>query len=274
MQKLDKSKLVMSLSKKQKLVPYLDKAIRKFDKPWEFKYDTKQGDDAWHPSGDCTPTADELYKKITNGSASSFNADGGLNKAFQVGHFWHQLLQHIVLEELEFCEAKAIERKGLRAWDRNGFIDPEDVPIEKLDVIKEAGYTKAQWTPPPYHWATGSGDIAPLVLPKGWEGVVDFKTMGSGQYGRDTTPMPDWCAGKYECQINMYMDFFDLERSLILAINKDSGAFKEWEFVRNQPLIDRIYDKWKFVSECLDDGSFPEETTEEPLPLTGPYEGT
>jgi hypothetical protein len=48
--------------------------------------------------------------------------------------------------------------------------------------------------------------------------------------------------------MNIYMDFFDYDRALILAINKDTPHdFKEFEFRRNQPLIDVIYDKWKFV---------------------------
>jgi hypothetical protein len=59
--------------------------------------------------------------------------------------------------------------------------------------------------------------------------------------------------------MNVYMDFFDYDRALIVAVNKDTPHdFKEFEFRRNQPLIDVIYDKWKFVAECLQDEDRPD----------------
>jgi hypothetical protein len=249
MKKLDKSKLVMSLSKKEKLAPYLDKAIQEFDEPFKFDYEPKKADvvPAWHPSGDCTPTVEQLYKQATKTLSDEPPRLILPQKAMMVGHYWHQFLQHIVLEKLEFCEPDAIERKGVRTWY----------------------HRKCK----PYQFAIGSGDVAPIELPRGWKGIVDFKTMGSGSFKQ--AALPEMFAGKYEAQINIYMDFFNEERAMLLCINKDTPHdFKEIIFVRNQPLIDLIYEKWEFVSRCISEGSMPLEHVEPILPFSGPYEGT
>lgn len=272
MQKLDKSKLVNNLGKRYKLVPFLDKALMTFEEEWEFKYEPKKGDTAWHPSGHCTPPVSVLYAEAKV-VVDELNANGNgtlvydgppppestaMRKTFQVGHFWHQLLQHIVLHKLEFCTPDAIEVRGKKEW-------------ANPDVFYYGGSGDGIRLPKPYHWTTGSGDIAPLVLPSKWEGVVDFKTMGSQQFKQPG--IPSWIGDKYECQINIYMDFFDLEHGLIVAINKDSPHdMKEFEFVRNQPLIDAIYEKWEFISDCIDHDV---EITEDddnyhPLPTAGP----
>lgn len=264
MQKLDKSKLVMNLGKKYKLAPYLDKVMTTFDEPFEFKYESKIHDNAWHPSGDCTPTALELYEKAClhletidlepdDEDALPEILSESLRKSFMVGHFWHQLLQHIVLKKLEFCEPWAIERKGMRVWQEDNSYGSS--PSAKLA------------TPAPFGWATGSGDLAPLVLPSGWQGVVDFKTMNSRTFKQNIVPFAD----KYECQINIYMDFFGEDKALILGINKDTPHdFKEFEYERNNDLISAIYNKWEYVSECLDSGIAPTTDDVFELPLKGP----
>lgn len=237
--KLDKTQLVKNLIKRHKLVTHLDRVIGDEEFVWEFTYSPKVGDDAWHPSGDCTPSAYSLWRKgIGDVEEKPFGVS--LRKTFMVGHFWHQYLQHIVLDKLQFCNPDAIERRGVNRWGEGAF-----------------------------HWATGSADIAPCDIPGHGEFCVDFKTMGSFDYKR--TGLPDWCAAKYECQINIYMDFFDLERGLIVAINKDSPHdMKEFEFRRNDQLIAEIYDKWKLVSEWLDDDFVPVEAPEPDLSLVGP----
>lgn len=241
--RLDKTNLVRNLSKRYKLVPHLDREIAKGDFVWQFDYEPKKGDTGWHPSGDCTPTPYELYMKAT-GQAHERPFSGDLYKTFMVGHFWHQYIQWIVEKKLGLCQPEDIERRGSRVWR------------------EEDG------KPVPFHWATGSGDMAPCRLPDG-EFLVDIKTMGSHDFKRNG--VPDWCAGKYEAQMNIYMDFFDLDRALILAVCKDSPhAFKEFEFERNQPLIDAIYHKWHLVSECISEGVTPPVDEDIFLPLRGP----
>ncbi len=111
--------------------------------------------------------------------------------------------------------------------------------------------------------------MAPCSIPTHDDYVVDFKTMGDHDYRQ--TGVPTWCANKYEAQINIYMDLFDLDKALIVAIQKGTPHdFKEFEYRRNDTLVDAIYKKWHIVSDALDAGIPPEEDIV--LPFTGPRE--
>lgn len=251
--KFDKTKLTKSLAQNNILVPFLDRAFDTFDEPWTFDYEEKGVDDAWHPSGDCIPQVTTLYantvdayKHITNGGKvqrASKDISGSLRKSFMVGHYWHQLIQYIIVNKLEFATNDDIERKGKRAWG--------DVTCPG---VGDPVY-------PPYHWVTGSGDIAPMRTPR-WTGIVDIKTIGGAQFKecQATKKLPPRFDSKYTAQINIYMDLFDQDKGMILGVNKDSPHdFIEFQFNRNQKLIDAIYTKWRFVSECLDEGIEPTE---------------
>jgi hypothetical protein len=245
--KPDKSKLVKNLANGNILTPYLDRAFQDFDGPFTFEYSSKISDNAWHPSGDCIPTVTELWEKATGTSMHS-PPSGQLRKTFMVGHYWHQLLQHLMVDVLKLVPIEAVERSGERAW--GGAVN------NSLTV---------PWAP--YHWVHGSADICPLEL-KGWTGLVDFKTMSAQQFKQQQ--LPDWCADKYRCQLNIYMALFDVDKALILGVNKDSPHdFKEYQYVRDQPLIDAIFAKWKFVGELLDADERPteEDDVEYELPL-------
>lgn len=229
------SKFVKAFQKTQ-LVSHLDRAISGWDGDWEYKYSPKQGDDGWHPSGHCTPSVHELWQVATGQSENQF---GDMNKTFQVGHFWHQYLQHIVLDVMGFCDESAIERSGEKRWGGG-----------------------------PFQYATGSGDIAPVVLPDGKELLVDFKTMSSHAFKRPDPPA--YAVDKWECQTNIYMDFFDIEEGIIVCINKDTPHdFKEFRYLRNEPLVEAIYEKWHLVSQCLTEGIEPPEDEIIELPLKG-----
>lgn len=256
--KVDKSKMVRNLARNTKLVQHLDKAIGKGDFIWQYEYEPKKADDAWHPSGHCTPSVYELYHDAKGSvwmnpgvpTVPVAPHPASLLKTFQVGHFWHAYLQWIVEKQLGFCEAKHIERRGKRVWQQS---------IGRADA------------PTAFHWVTGSADIAPCSIPGHDDYLVDFKTMGA----HDFKPMaaPKWAVGKWECQLNIYMDFFDIEKALIVGILKDSPhEFKEFEFHRNQELVDALYSKWKLVSACLDEGVEPPEDEEIELPLRGPID--
>lgn len=242
--KLTKHNMARKLVTKTKLAVHIDRAIESNDDfEWTYKYEPKKGDDAWHPSGDCTPSPRELFDKAI-GAKESQPISGGLRKTFQVGHFWHGYLQHVVVEILGYADWDSIERSGERVWNKDG-----DKP-------------KA------YNWCRGSADIAPVKIPHHGEFLVDFKTMGSFDFKK--TALPEWSAAKYECQMNIYMDFFDLDQAIIVAINKDSPhELKEFIFDRNQPLIDTIYNKWQYVSECLESGNIPDESESWELPIRG-----
>lgn len=247
--KPDKTKLVRNLAQGNVLVPFLDRAFQTFDDPFDFKYEPKQHDDAWHPSGDYLPHVTDLYAKAT-GEAEERSFSGSLRKQFMVGHFWHQLLQFLVVERLEFGTTWGdIEREGMDVWD--WAVPP---PL-------------ANTTPKAYHWIHGSADICPLDTGK-WRGLVDFKTMKPMDFKQ--AGLPDWCADKYLCQMQIYMHLFDEEKALIVGINKEDGQFREYEFTRDQDLIDNIVEKWKFVSHCLDAGEAP--TTEDDEAFLLPFQ--
>ena len=90
----------------------------------------------------------------------------------------------------------------------------------------------------------------------------------SGGYGFAISMLASGFAAKYECQMNIYMDLFEYDRALIVAVNKDTPHdFKEFEFRRNQPLIDMIYEKLKFVADCIVDEERPDAEDDEAFPL-------
>lgn len=255
-------KVVKNLGQRYKLVPFLDLEIGRGEFEWHFDFEPKKGDDAWHPSGDCVPSVHDLWLKTQDHEPRVIPTS--LMKAFMVGHFWHQYLQWIVHMRLEFCEEKAIERRGKKIWDYTCDCDrDEKTPLNCWCCTGQE--------PLPYHWATGSGDIAPCIIPDIGRYAVDFKTMNARTFamGPDLGLMAKW-----ECQGNIYLDFFDMDEILFVGICKDSPHdMKEWMFRRNQPLIDAIYNKWKLVSACLDEGIEPPEDEDIELPLEGAYTG-
>lgn len=217
------------LKKNHKLVPYLEELIKK-DETFEgfnFSYEAKKSDDAFHPSGDCTSTVAELAAKILGtGEVKDWS---GMAKTFMVGHFWHHYLQW------------ALEKGELASW-------------EEIEVNH-----KVYWGDRPYEWATGSADVAPCHIPEEGEYVVDFKTMSGHQYKGNG--VPDWAAVKYEAQICVYMDWFEIDRGLIIAVQKDSPhAMKEFEYEANPDLVSAIYTKWELAGQVAYEGlEVPEE---------------
>ena len=213
------------LSPKYKLVPKLDKAIADFDEEWDFHYVPKAPDLFWHPSGHCTPAPSVLYDlavaRLNDDEDEDFARS--MRKYGPVGHFWHQFLQHIMVR-YDMVEPEAIERNGFKTWSSVGFSTHRDT---------EPGSTFA-----PFHAVIGNADVAPWVF-KDQPYIVDFKTMSSRSFQQVT--LPSGFAAKYECQMNIYMDLFEYDRALIVAVNKDTPHdFKEFEFRRNQPLIQMI----------------------------------
>lgn len=251
--KLPSSAFTKNLVKRTKLIQHYDPIWDTWDGPLTFTYSSKEGDDAFHPSGDCTPSSQALCVKAT---AKMVGKDpdpvkGSLRKAFLVGHFWHQVYQHLTLTKLGFCESASVERTGMTTWgwQDSEMSDPNPIPL-------------------PYHWARGSADIAPCEVPGYGPYLVDFKTMNARDFGKQDPPA--WTADKWECQLNIYMDWFKLDRALIIGICKDSPhELKEFEYRLNQPLVKAIYEKWQNVSNCITLDITPDQDEDPPLPLMG-----
>jgi len=261
--KLTSTNLTKQLVRRNKLVHHIDQSLNDWDGPFEFKYESKKTDDAFHPSGDCTPSVQELharaihYLAVIDGPTKRPDISPSLRKTFLVGHFWHQFLQHLVVERLGFATDAEIERRGTKIWS-----------YDNLTATKEISVDEASLHPTPFHWATGSADIAPCHVPVYGDCLVDFKTMKGLDFNRNYAP--EWCVNKWEAQCNIYMDWFDLEKALIVGIEKDSPhSLKEFEFIRNQPLIDAIYEKWEYVGYFLDNNLTPNADDNILLPFNG-----
>lgn len=232
--KLD-SKQFKTLAKGDKLVPHLDNALGEGDFAWSFNYTPKGVDDAWHPSGDCTPSPRKLYLQATGKGDSIPHL-----RAFIVGHFFHAYIQHVLVEKMAFAD-----------WG----------DIEKSHEVR--------WADGPYNWARGTADVAPCRIPSHGDYLVDIKTMNSHDF--NTPHPPKWLADKWECQLAIYMDWHKLDRALILGVQKDSPhAMKEFEYEANPPLVKAIMDKWKAVGQCVADEFEPSADETWDLPLKGP----
>jgi len=251
--KLTSTTLTKNLVKRTKLIQHLDRAFENWDETdFVFTHGPKGKDDAFHPSGDCTPSINDLYDKVIkhlDGEDTFGPISASLRKTFMVGHYWHAILQHLLVHELGFATPESIECRGAKRWGNGAF-----------------------------HWATGSADVAPCAIPKHGDWIVDFKTMNGRVFAQEGLPNytdnHGYTTGqKWEAQVNIYMDWFDLEHGLIVGVNKDSPhAFKEFEFIRNQPLIDAIYHKWELISYCLEDDDVPHPSEDPPLEFIGPVQ--
>lgn len=252
---INKSNAAKNLAKNYKFIPHLDKALAEDEFEWEAKFERKAKDDAFHPSGDCTPSLHELWAKATGNAEEREPFGAGLRKTFAVGHFWHAYLQWATVEVLGFAGWSDIERRGMVGWggqERESHFDHIGTPY--------------LWEP--WHWATGSADIAPVSIPGQGDFLVDFKTQNGRAFAQPNPP--DWCADKWECQFAVYMEWFDLDQTICLCINKDAPHdFKEFIYVRNPELADAIHEKWKLVSQCVAEGIEPPVDEPWDLPLRG-----
>lgn len=219
--KMDKTRLVKDTLTNYKLVPHIDRAIAQGEFEWSAHFESKHGDDGFHPSSHCLPSPLALYNSIVLDEHEPIS--GSLRKTFAVGHFWHAYLQHICVEKLGFCGWDEVEQKGTKVWGMNG-----------------------DGSPKPYHYATGSADIAKCSIPRHGDWLIDFKTMNAIDFR--TPGLPNRFYEKYLAQINIYMSFFDMEKALIVKVQKDSPHdLSEIEVYRNQPLIDAIFTKWEIT---------------------------
>lgn len=216
-------KFLKNLKKNHKLVPYLEELIAdpSMIEEFVFEYSAKVSDDAFHPSGDCTTSIEDLHHKIMGtGEVRDWS---GMEKTFMVGHFWHAYLQHLLVQ--------------------GGLASSETIEHNH----------KMRWGQRPYEWATGSADVSSCQIPEEGDYLVDFKTMSSFQY--KSSGVPDWAALKYEAQISVYMDWFGLDRALIVAINKDGAHdLKEFEYEANPDMASAIFTKWELAGRVAYEG--------------------
>jgi hypothetical protein len=210
------------------LVPHIDNYFNmgKFPDSFNFSINmNKEPDDDFHPSGDCYPCIGELYRKRM-GHHQPHPLTAASQKNFAVGHFWHGLLQTILVEEL-------------------GFATKDDVEM----LLK---YKKDNWA------ARGSCDIARCYLPTQKDPLlVDFKTMNARYFAMD--PLPKDLLDKWTLQVNCYMDWLgDVKRAIIVGIKKDSPhEFREIIIDYNPDLLVPVYSKWTEVIDAIQQQRIP-----------------
>jgi hypothetical protein len=244
---------VKKMAIQHRVVPHIERAIDQLGEfEWTASFGSKVADDAWHPSGDCMSSLHDLYLKAI-GDAEAERIGGSLRKIFAVGHFWHAYLQEIMVRADLTTQAN-VERRGMTGWG----------PVD----ARHLGHVgDIPWMP--WHWSTGLIDIADCDIPGHGVAVVDFKTMNTMDFKRNAPP--ERFGDKWECQLNIYMDWTGCETAFIIGIDKGTPhSFKEFMYDRNQPLIDAIYAKWQLVSSCVTEGVTPPLDEEWPMPLKGP----
>lgn len=250
--------ILKDLSKQQKLVPHINRwFLQSKEGMPPINLDVplyKEKDDAFHPSGDCTDCARVLYAR-REGHIESEKFGSGDYKTFANGHMWHNLLYYVVCEGLGFTTRRYIEQEyRLQAWADTY---PGDAKLEIMEgpfpfdaaAEKHAG---AAW------WARGHMDMARVQIP-GYDDpyLVDVKTMNYRHFSQELPPEPFW--SKYLHQINVYLDWADLDTAILLAVKMDSGyEMKEIEIQRDPDLVNSVYRKWDRVTEAQRAGAPPE----------------
>lgn len=244
---------VKKMAIQHRVVPHIERAIESLGEfEWSASFGGKPSDDAWHPSGDCTTSLHDLYLKAT-GDAEHEPIGGSLRKIFATGHFWHAYLQEVIVRA-DLANRAAIERRGMKGWG--------PVTARHFDHVGDIPWE-------PWHWSTGLMDVADCEVPGHGVAVLDFKTMNTMDFKR--TEPPEHFADKWECQLNIYMDWTGCETAFIIGIDKGTPhSFKEFMYERNQPLMDAIYGKWRLVSSCVTEGVAPPRDEEWLLPTKGP----
>ncbi len=95
--------LAQALALNYRVAPAIDEYLE--DNPeyeWTADFKPKIPDDAWHPSGDCTPTVYELWMKASEQNVRKPNTLSQ-KKTFQLGHYFHQWIQDILIR-IEFAD--------------------------------------------------------------------------------------------------------------------------------------------------------------------------
>lgn len=228
------------LAKKEILVPHLDNWFAQSElHPSEIEFSIhphKEQDDAFHPSS-ATGCARLLYAKQMHHLPDEGRQLAALrNKTFMFGHFFHAMIQTVLAEHLKFC-----------TWD---------------DIEKEHrwGATTAQGNE---FWARGFIDIARAIIPGQEKPIlIDIKTMNAHHFVMKDLPYSMY--EKYHAQVQLYLDWEDLDTAIILGCEKDNPhRFKEIIIKRDKLFVNNIYDHWEVVADAIAAGSPPDCTCED-----------
>jgi hypothetical protein len=211
------------------LVPLIDSYQRaaKFPETWLIEIqNTKPDDGRFHPSSDCFTPVHELWMG-KKGRLIREPISPALRRTFDCGHMWHRYIQNILIDM--------------------GLVSSEDVERYVIHNVHTKHGTAE---------CAGTMDLAKVSIPGHGDWLVDIKTMNKPMFeqGADERTMLKWKA-----QVSCYMDWCGMNKAMILAISKDSPHdMREYQILKDQIMLDEIYDRWTYVAQCLRTGVEPE----------------
>lgn len=210
------------------LVPHIERYQwqGKFPKVWNIEIrNDKQPDGYFHPSSDAFMPPTMLHKSM-RGMLIKAKPSPALRRTFDCGHMWHGYIQTMLLEMGLVTEGN-IER--YIACEREGAFG------------KFVG--------------AGTGDLVNVEIPGHGTWLVDIKTMNKVEFEQGAR---EFTLKKWQAQVSCYMDWFGADKAMILAISKDSPHdMREYQIIKDVPLLQDIYDRWSYVRWCLDNNEDP-----------------
>lgn len=212
------------------LVPLIESYQRAgiFPETWQIEVrNDKKSDGHFHPSSDAFTSPRDLYLS-KKGLLLPRPISPALRRTFDCGHMWHGYLQNILIEM--------------------GLVTEDNV---------ERYITKKVYTKRGFFVGAGTGDLVNVNIPGYGSWLVDIKTMNKPEFEQGASELT---MKKWKAQVSCYMDWFQADKAMILAISKDSPHdMREYQIIKDQPLLDEIYDRWSFVAQCIRSNVDPDE---------------
>lgn len=227
---MDTKKLVRSLmvNQGQILGPLIDQYLARgnFPPTWELIIENEKAwDPHFHPSSDAFADPSVLYLDKT-GQLKPRPIGASLRKTFDVGHMWHRYIQNVLVE----------------------------MGLVHIDNVERALQPKLFNVDGKEFFGRGTADLVDVTIPGHGVWLVDIKTMNKENF---QSPQEETMK-KYFAQVNLYGDWLSCPKMMILAVCKDSPHdFREWIVPRDEGTLDEIYDRWKYVSQCISSGTEP-----------------
>jgi hypothetical protein len=118
--------------------------------------------------------------------------------------------------------------------------------------LKDAGVLKQIEVPVESTEYEIQGHTDGIIEINGMEGVLEIKSMNQNQFYSAYEPKTD-----HLIQINIYMYCIGIPRGCLLYECKDNQELKEFYVKQDNSILDPIFEKIKYVQECLREGIEP-----------------
>lgn len=238
------SKFLKQLGKREILTPHLDRWFEKYQPevdpiPLSIQI-AKPKDSYFHPSSHCVGCARTIYRAFDPEFEGVPDGRVWNNKVAINGHLWHALLEHVVVNELKFCDTYELTLMAARVEGGR-----------TVQVANAPFALSGSWI------AQGSLDL-PWVLVPGQDEpmVVDIKTMNPSSFAQQRPAPYLW--NKYVAQMQVYLDWVQLDRGMLLCVQAGwPFDFKEIMIERDPDAVAYIYQKWDSIAEAVASGIPP-----------------